>query len=478
MNRRSRGVFKGSTCGVLLTLVLGGDVGCGPAPVAQPAKPVASAPATPTVSQTAPPPPVVARSPATFWDLLPSTGPSYLWIQGKELRSSSLAPLLRLVMSSAAFGRDIAEIETLCGFKLLDTLDELLVMGDVNRDDPNIVVMARGGSGPEQLLACTVKNARPQATLKDIEGHRALVPEHADDVGAVILDDILVVGKSQTLRSAVTKWNNKSAQSASAPAAMNIGSGSIFALKTQRERGELLSITGGLQNTNPGLSLSLSLEPGRGHTASEFVQEAKKAIDGGVAQLTNNGKNSALAVEVQRIVSSIKISAEGKNVLVNVTVTDDEAGYFRALALVVESAERRYVMASRTAEAKNTIGAIARSLMAAAEREEVDKQGRLLPHRFPVSGPKTLSKVPAGTAEMIPDSVWAQPGWKAIKFRIDHPSRYSYSFTTSSNGRKAIIVAEGDLNGDHKLSRFEMTVEMMPDNSFKQSPIKETEPYE
>lgn len=131
---------------------------------------------------------------------------------------------------------------------------------------------------------------------------------------------------------------------------------------------------------------------------------------------------------------------------------------------------RKYIANAKTAEARSTIGRIAKDASAAYNRENmagnVLATGAVAGVTNRLCGP-TAASVPA-TAVSIkgqkyqsgPDE-WktgdATTGWKCLKFSMQDPQYFMYSYTaanmTLDTGTFSAIAA-GDLNGDAKLSSF------------------------
>ena len=145
---------------------------------------------------------------------------------------------------------------------------------------------------------------------------------------------------------------------------------------------------------------------------------------------------------------------------------------------------RRYLASAGTAEAKNAIGSIARSAVAAFEAESN------APRFIDVGGSSagTAAHAPCGTAGTVPAtfaSVKArkyQPvnaagtdfetgdgfnGWKCLKFNITSPMKYQYVYSTTPvitasssaafSGTGFEAGAQGDIDGDGIKSQFART---------------------
>lgn len=70
---------------------------------------------------------------------------------------------------------------------------------------------------------------------------------------------------------------------------------------------------------------------------------------------------------------------------------------------------------------------------------------------------------------------WATSPWKELKFSIVQPQCYQYSFTATGAGTtaRALVVAEGDLDGDGARSRYSLLI--VPDESLTAQIAKEME---
>lgn len=133
----------------------------------------------------------------------------------------------------------------------------------------------------------------------------------------------------------------------------------------------------------------------------------------------------------------------------------DQARDLGTLAALATHGVRAYLTRAKTAEAKNTMGAIARAYVTEweTERDATPRAKKKLRSYPPV--PKT---VPRGTAVISQDPDWA--AWKELRFVVNGTQRYQYEIVAAKDGESAEIVARGDLNGDGKTSLFRVTVKV------------------
>ena len=147
---------------------------------------------------------------------------------------------------------------------------------------------------------------------------------------------------------------------------------------------------------------------------------------------------------------------------------------------------RRYLLAAKTAEAKNSIGAISRAAVAAYEGEQLTLENGV-PHRFcdsatPVPASLTSTKgkkyLPSSTPGADFNAGDAKTGWQCLRFSMTTPVYYRYQYHKGSgylvpkaapgpNGFEAS--AQGDLDANGILSTFTRTGTVSPSGEVVQS---------
>src|SRR5262252_5448863 len=141
------------------------------------------------------------------------------------------------------------------------------------------------------------------------------------------------------------------------------------------------------------------------------------------------------------------------------------------LAVLAIYGVRKYIANSKTTEARNSLGQIAKDAAVAFERETgssavttLGSTSTLLRQLCPTS-----NKVPAAPPQSAkyqsspadwgtgPSPVAGSTGWACLKFSLEQPQYYSYQYvaanTTNTAGAYS-ATAEGDLNGDGNTSLF------------------------
>lgn len=132
---------------------------------------------------------------------------------------------------------------------------------------------------------------------------------------------------------------------------------------------------------------------------------------------------------------------------------------------------RRYLTNSKTAEARENIGALSRDAAAAFPRPKMAQGLMALGETRNYSNylcesalapvPAALNQVANGKYQSAP-AEWAQGtetvGWKCLGFTIDVPQIYQYNYTAvapyDAIGGQIAVEAFGDLDGDGTPSQF------------------------
>jgi type IV pilus assembly protein PilA len=171
------------------------------------------------------------------------------------------------------------------------------------------------------------------------------------------------------------------------------------------------------------------------------------------------------------------------------------------LAVLAIYGVRKYIANAKTAEARNSLGQIAKDSAAAVEREKGTNA------ILAAGGTSQLMRAFCDDATPVPGSAptaqkyqsqasdWssgsATAGWQCLKFSLEEPQYYSYNYLssgaaaypgitagTSANNGGFVAVANGDLNGNGTLSTF-LVFGQAESGSVAISPnIQETNPEE
>lgn len=131
-------------------------------------------------------------------------------------------------------------------------------------------------------------------------------------------------------------------------------------------------------------------------------------------------------------------------------------GVLGSLAL---SGMQRYMSATKTAEAKSSVGALARGIVACAEREVMGAGGESAQKGLPPTSAKVPASLAAvkGTKYASSPSDWSGEAFTCARFMMGTPQYFQYQWVLTSPGAQGTVRAEGDLDGD---GDAEITIEM------------------
>jgi type IV pilus assembly protein PilA len=152
---------------------------------------------------------------------------------------------------------------------------------------------------------------------------------------------------------------------------------------------------------------------------------------------------------------------------------------------------RKYLANAKTAEARNSLGQIAKDAATAVEREKGNTailgagSASLLMRQFCATSTKVPTTVPAGQKYQSQTSDWkagdATTGWTCLKFSMEEPQYYQYYYSavgTDSNSGGFVAYAYGDLNGDTATSTFSVSGSAFSGAIAISPNIQETNPEE
>jgi type IV pilus assembly protein PilA len=144
------------------------------------------------------------------------------------------------------------------------------------------------------------------------------------------------------------------------------------------------------------------------------------------------------------------------------------------LAVLAAYGVRKYVANAKTAEARNSVGQIAKDAAAQYEKESMTSAvlgkgtSAALSRQLCGSASQTVptaagaikgQKYQSSTKDWNVDAA-GNSGFSCLKFSIDQAQYYMYNYTaagSSSPGSSFTATAQGDLNGDGVLSLFSVT---------------------
>lgn len=159
--------------------------------------------------------------------------------------------------------------------------------------------------------------------------------------------------------------------------------------------------------------------------------------------------------------------------LVELMIAVAIVGLLAALAIY---GVRRYIAISKSVEAKNALGQIAKDVSTAFNNEAMG--GNVLglgataarANILCPSGPRVPAALPAGRKYQSSPSEWSG-GWECIKFTMQDPQYYQYGYERIAPGGGGVagdrfeITARGDIDADGHTATFLYEGALVPDTS-------------
>lgn len=164
-----------------------------------------------------------------------------------------------------------------------------------------------------------------------------------------------------------------------------------------------------------------------------------------------------------RLAKAIHATHDHKHLNITFALEEPVADQARDLVAALALAKRGvddYLIATKTAEALNNVGQIAKDIVMAWEAEEITPSGTIKNRNKKklTSFPAVPATVPRGVKVQTKADDWK--AWAPIKFEIDQPQYYQYEVRAAKDGESATVIARGDLNGDGKTSLYELAIKV------------------
>lgn len=118
------------------------------------------------------------------------------------------------------------------------------------------------------------------------------------------------------------------------------------------------------------------------------------------------------------------------------------------------AAWRDFRRENRGAEARETL----RYLAGLVRAEYAERDGRL-PQQSAGPTPPIRRCCEQGGECIVDKELWTDPAWRALRFTLDDPHRYSYEYQVVDGGRAVVLRATGDLDCDEIPGIIEVRLE-------------------
>lgn len=257
------------------------------------------------------------------------------------------------------------------------------------------------------------------------------------------------------------------------PSALDLGKDQYFSLELRGSEKEGLVAGHAVVEAAPdhaGLNAEMEL------TSDEVAQ----SVEAGYAAM-----QKGLLGEVPSDMSgAFTLKRTGKHLTVALRVSGapkDQAKQIGDLAAMAQASLRKYLVRTKQAEVRNTLGFLGKNLVEWWESDQQkDAKGKAIPRdkRKLVSFPAVPKTVPKGEKYQSTKADW-EP-WQTLNFAYDMPQYFQYEIRASKDGKSAEIIGRGDLNGDGKTSLFTIVAKVTgPERRLLLSPsIEEKDPDE
>lgn len=361
-----------------------------------------------------------------------------------------------------------------CGFDVIGAAREGVVA--IVSIERLVLALRLDGIDDERATKCALAIGGEDAKASTVAGRGGATV--ANDFVFVAKDGVALFGTRETVEGAAARVGAASRDRAGILARLPRGPGMLLsaACALSLEDGTSVNGTYAVQSEELGLHVDLGQPSAReaselaGSLQTEMRQDAAVILAQTEKAAAEGGDGEKVAARaVRRLLDSVVIQASGDHVLFDLGLQgkpEEIASAFGVMAGTGTYGFRRYLANAKIAEAKTTVGAVARALGAKVqedvEAEKKKKGGKVAKVRFPASTGLTPPSVPAGTKFVPGADTWSHPTWKAIRFRIAVPIFYSYEIEVSRDGKSAIVRARGDLDGDGVLSTFELPMQLSP----------------
>jgi type IV pilus assembly protein PilA len=390
------------------------------------------------------------------WGLLDQRSPVFGYVDGPRFIASptfrAILEAVREVQAQRPGAPDpLTELTRTCGFDPLRAVRELAFTADPRTEEVTFVAALDGKA--ERAFSCFESVGKPEPA--SLAGRTALCRE---EQCLVAQDDLLLFGRRAKLEKLFAAFPEPSG---TPPAEDYLFVTGEFPNPFGVERASFT-----MAPASAGTRLRLVAQAGSPERAAELEAQARQLLAVVPERL------AAEPPELQRIAKTLlqNLTLEQQGNTATATLTVEDATLAGSLSALAVYGVKRYLVAAKTAEARETIAEIAARLIAYS-MEARD-------HRFPRSAPSVPKQIPAGIKYTSTRADWQHKSWTAIEFSREGGQYYSYEYETSKDGKRATVRARGDLDGDGVQSLFELDLTADGGEARTTPTLRETNPTE
>jgi hypothetical protein len=417
-----------------------------------------------------PPEPVAAPAPVAPAARTPSAQLARYWQFGDKTQLALYADLASLMHTELFAGLVPGILESSEELLKSTQKDCLLVLSKQTREmlvgvDPHGAVLSLL-LGPEGVKAARSACVGPLFPVERV------TVAGADEAYGLSQREVLVVQPGVVLVG--DKRLIEKALAAKAPAALP----AALTLKDDQQLAFRVKLSefsgGGVMHVSPErfrLALEVDLNDDSMAAAVDYkIKQAREDAQKFAAQRTD--------LPLTKLLNAVDIQRQGKHFSGTFELRDSVESQARDLGILIGLSVfgvRRYIQDAKTAEARATIGEIARAY-GVALREPPPVGKKAAPRKL-VSLPAVPAAVPRGTKYQSSAADWQ--AWAPIHFAFTEPQYFQYEVVAAKDGKSAEILARGDLNGDGKSSLFRIKIALDPKTGqLTASEPSETDPQE
>lgn len=443
--------------------------GGGPAPAAP--STVVVGPSAPTASATtvAPPPNGPRRSAsASLKRAWPFEDPKvvvYADVEGLA-RTAVMTEVMKSVIGLAGLWATPPQIKCLD-----DAIANVKEVAIGFEEDASLVVLRMDPAASRWVGAC-FKGAMPEA--KPITMRGASEAWDAHGAGALTADGVLLSGPKALVERAL-----RGTGSGASLATVTLGDGEYVAW-TAKIFDNTSPMTGSLAATDARFRIGVEADVPDDELAQKIESELSPAAVKKMLPGTNVKPDEAAALA--RLTNGVSVKRDGRHLAGAFELREPPAQQARDLGMAAALAVygiRRYIANAKAAEARNSLGQIAKDIVTEWQGEWApDNKPRANAKKKLVSYGPVPKTVPKGVKYQSSAADWKP--WAPLRFEISVPQYYQYEIKAAKDGESAEIIARGDLNGDGKTSLFLLSIKVdRTSQALRVSPaIAETDPEE